>query len=110
MSAKKDSKEKPSEIRYIKLPYIGKFSGIAKNKIMKLVKQFCKSDCEIRIVFTLFSLCLRFSFLLGNIYLDDYMQAMIFTLLILGLHFPPGRFIDRHIKVVLHQLLTFSKF
>ena len=83
MSAKKDSKEKPSEIRYIKLPYIGKFSGIAKNKIMKLVKQFCKSDCEIRIVFTLFSLCLRFSFLLGNIYLDDYMQAMIFTLLIL---------------------------
>ena len=47
------SKEKPSEIRYIKLPYIGEFSGIAKNKIMKLFKQFCKSDCEIRIVFPL---------------------------------------------------------
>ena len=44
MSVKKDSKEKPSEIRYIKLPYIGEFSGIAKNKIMKLFKQFCKSD------------------------------------------------------------------
>ena len=29
MSVKKDSKEKPSEIRYIKLPYIGEFSGIA---------------------------------------------------------------------------------
>ena len=53
MSVKKDSKEKPSEIRYIKLPYIGEFSGIAKNKIMKLFKQFCKNDCEIRIVFTL---------------------------------------------------------
>ena len=61
MSVKKDSKEKPSEIRYIKLPYIGEFSGIAKNKIMKLFKQFCQSDCEIRIVFTLSKICDYFS-------------------------------------------------
>ena len=36
-----------SEIQYIKLPYIGEFSDIAKRKVMKLFKRFCKTDSEI---------------------------------------------------------------
>ena len=40
------------DIRYVTLPYIGHFSDYAKNKINKLVKQFCKKEFQIRLVFT----------------------------------------------------------
>ena len=33
----------PSNIRYFKLPYTGKFSQILKLKINRIVKKYCKS-------------------------------------------------------------------
>ena len=52
LSVNRDNKDKVSEIWYIELLYIGEFSDIAKRKVLKLLKQFCKSEYEIRIVFT----------------------------------------------------------
>ena len=53
-----DNKNKPVSqietkvIRYVTLPYIGHFSDFAKSKINKLVKEFCKKELEIKLVFT----------------------------------------------------------
>ena len=43
--------ENEKDIRYIKLPYIGEFSKIAKGKIQKLISRFCKENIKINIVF-----------------------------------------------------------
>ena len=43
--------ENKKEIRYIKLPYIGEFSKIAKCKIQKLIDRFCKANIKINLVF-----------------------------------------------------------
>ena len=39
-------------IRYFKLPFIGKFSKFTENKLQKLTKQFCKEGTNIKIVFS----------------------------------------------------------
>ena len=38
---------------FFKLPYVGEFSGIAKNRIIKLYKWFCKPEKQIRLVFSI---------------------------------------------------------
>ena len=52
-SGDKKDKEKTSERRYFRLPYLGKKSAIAKIRIMRLFKQFCKPDKGIRLVFNI---------------------------------------------------------
>lgn len=42
----------PKDIKYVTLPYIGHFSKVAKEKIDKLINQFCSKDLKIRLVFT----------------------------------------------------------
>ena len=39
------------EIKYVTLPYIGKFSDFAKKKINKLISKFCNQNLQIRLVF-----------------------------------------------------------
>ena len=50
-------------IRYFKLPFIGKFSKFidVENKLQKLTKQFCKEGTNIKIVFSTFKLWSLFS-------------------------------------------------
>ena len=50
----------PSNIRYFKLPYTGKFSQILKLKINKIVKKYCNS-ASVRIVFQSFKIKSLFS-------------------------------------------------
>ena len=40
-----------NEIRYYKLPYIGKFSSVVNNKLKDMVSRYCK-DIDIKLVFT----------------------------------------------------------
>lgn len=44
--------ETNSNVRYFKLPYIGSYSSLARNKIRKLIEKFCK-PIEVKIVFTI---------------------------------------------------------
>ena len=50
----KDDKQQHSieikEIKYVTLPYIGKFSDFAKKKINKLISKFCNQNLQIRLV------------------------------------------------------------
>ena len=59
-SETKQSKTKEN-IRYFKLPFIGKFSKFTENKSQKLTKQFCKENTNIKIVFSTFKLASFFS-------------------------------------------------
>ena len=43
--------ENEKDVRYIKLPYIGEFSKVAKMKIQKMVRKFCKEKIQISLVF-----------------------------------------------------------
>ena len=45
------SLQNQKDIRYIKLPYIGEFSKIAKRKIRKLVGRFCNEKIQVNLVF-----------------------------------------------------------
>ena len=49
---KQNEQVEVKDIRYVTLPYIGHYSNFAKCKINKLVKQFCKKELQIRLVFT----------------------------------------------------------
>ena len=48
-------------IRYFKLPFVGKFSKYTQQKLQKLTKQFCKEGTNIKIVFNSFKLSSLFS-------------------------------------------------
>ena len=48
---KQNEQVEVKDIRYVTLPYIGHYSNFAKCKINKLVKQFCKKELQIRLVF-----------------------------------------------------------
>ena len=48
-------------IRYFKLPFIGRFSKFTENELQKLAKQFCKEGTNIKIVFSTFKLASLFS-------------------------------------------------
>ena len=56
-----DPIETNENIRYFKLPFIGKFSKFTENKLQKLTKQFCKEGTNIKIVFSTFKLASLFS-------------------------------------------------
>ena len=47
-----DINKKDLQTRYVILPYIGDYSKVAKNKIKKLIKAFCKDNISINLVFT----------------------------------------------------------
>ena len=49
------------KLRYFKLPYIGKFSDYTQKKINKLIKQFCKDNIKIKLVFDSFKISSMFS-------------------------------------------------
>ena len=61
---KKPSETEPSKakknIRYFKLPLIGKFSKFTENKLQKLTKQFFKEGINVKIVFSTFKLASPF--------------------------------------------------
>ena len=50
-----------SNCKYVTLPYIGNFSKVTRTKIQKLVKNFCKPDVQLNIVFTIFKIKNYFS-------------------------------------------------
>ena len=50
-----------ANIRYFKLPFIGKFSKFNEKKLQKLTKQFCNQGTNIKIVFSTFKLVSLFS-------------------------------------------------
>ena len=41
-----------SDVHYFKLPYIGNLSHHIKNKLLKLCKEFCKENVDVKLVFT----------------------------------------------------------
>ena len=41
---------------YVKLPYIGKFSGITRQRIVSYFKRFCNDDFNIKLVFSSFKI------------------------------------------------------
>ena len=43
-----------SDVHYFKLSYIGNLSHHTKNKLLKLCKEFCKENVNIKLVFTSF--------------------------------------------------------
>ena len=51
-----------SNTRYFKLPFIGHYSRITELKLRQLLKRFCKSDLNIKLVFTSFKIKNMFSF------------------------------------------------
>ena len=50
-----------SDIHYFKLPYSGNLSHHIKNKVLKLCKQFCKENFNIKVVFISFKVKKHFS-------------------------------------------------
>ena len=60
-AADENTKKDEKEIRYIKLPYIGEFSKTVKTKIDKLIKNFCKDNVKVRLIFTSFKISSYFS-------------------------------------------------
>ena len=51
-----------SNIFYFKLPYIGNLSHHIKNKLLKLCKEFCKENFNIKLVFNSFKIKSYFSY------------------------------------------------
>ena len=60
-SNQNQSKEK-SDIHYFKLPYITNLSHHIKNKLLKLCKEFCKENLNIKLVFNSFKIKNYFSY------------------------------------------------
>ena len=60
-SENKQETEVETESRYVTLPYIGDYSKIAKTKIVKMFKTFCKPNVHINVVFTVCKLRSYFS-------------------------------------------------
>ena len=58
---KKQEIEGKVESRYVTLPYIGDYSKIAKNKIIKMFKTYCKPNVHVNVVFTVCKLRSYFS-------------------------------------------------
>ena len=50
------------DVHYFKLPYIGNLSHHIKNKHLKLYKEFCKENVNIKLVFTSFKIRNYFSY------------------------------------------------
>ena len=51
-----------SDVHYFKLPYIGNLSHRIKNKLLKLCKEFCKENFNIKLVFNSFKIKNYFSY------------------------------------------------
>ena len=51
-----------NNIRYFKLPFIGQYSRITELKLRQLLKRFCETDLNIKLVFTSFKIKNMFSF------------------------------------------------
>ena len=49
------------EPRYFKLPFIGQFSSLTKNRLNKIVIKFCKDNIYIKVIFTPFKIGSMFS-------------------------------------------------
>ena len=56
-----DPSRTKENIRYFKLPFMGKFSKFNENKLQKLTRKFCKESTNIKIVFSTFKLASLFS-------------------------------------------------
>ena len=54
--------DKASDVHYFKLPYIGNLSHHIKNKLLKLRKEFCKENFNIKLVFSSFKIKIYFSY------------------------------------------------
>ena len=52
MSNNQNQLKDTSDVHYSKLPYIGHLSHHIKNKLLKLCKEFCKENADIKLVFT----------------------------------------------------------
>ena len=47
-----ENDKKEIRISYLKLPYIGIYSGVAKQNLQKLLKRYCKVDVDLKLVFS----------------------------------------------------------
>ena len=50
------------DIHHFKLPYIGSLSHFIKNKLLKLCKEFCKENVDVKLIFTSFKIKDYFSY------------------------------------------------
>ena len=55
-SSKQNQLKDNSDAQYFKLPYIGNLSQNIKNKLLKLYKEFCKGNFNIKLVFDTFKI------------------------------------------------------
>ena len=68
--------EKTPDIHYFKLPYIGNLSHHIKNKLLKLCKEFCKENFNIKLVFNSFKIKNYFSY--KDPILDDLKSFLVY--------------------------------
>ena len=61
-SSNQDQLKDKSDVHYFKLPYIGNLSHHIKNKLLKLCKEFCKENFNIKLVFNSFKIKNYFSY------------------------------------------------
>ena len=62
MSNNQNQLKDTSDVHYSKLPYIGHLSHHIKNKLLKLCKEFCKENVDVKLVFTSFKIKNYFSY------------------------------------------------
>ena len=55
-SSKQNKLKGKSDVHYFKLPYINNLSHHIKNKLLKLCKEFCKENFNIKLVFNSFKI------------------------------------------------------
>ena len=65
-----------SDVHYFELPYIGNLSQYIKNKLLKLFKDFCKKNFNIRLVFISFKIKNYFSY--KDSILDDLKSSLVY--------------------------------
>ena len=61
-SSKQNKLKGKSDVHYFKLPYINNLSHHIKNKLLKLCKEFCKENFNIKLVFNSFKIKNHFSY------------------------------------------------
>ena len=94
-------------IRYFKLPFIGKFSKFTENKLRKLTKQFCKEGTNIKIVFSTFKLASLFS--TKDKFLYGLKSHVVYKFLRAGCNASYVGEIYRHISTRTHEHLEIDK-
>ena len=70
-----------SDVHYFELPYIGNLSQYIKNKLLKLFKDFCKKNFNIRLVFNSFKIENYFSYKDSILYINLLVLHVVLPIL-----------------------------